>query len=67
MERKKWELLMSVVLILCACVLAERGWERASSSQVESRDTKWTVVIDAGHGGGSSRPNIFYCQRRSRV
>ncbi len=51
LERKKWELLMSVVLILCACILAEKGWERASSRQVKSADPKWTVVIDAGHGG----------------
>lgn len=51
MERKKWELLMSVVLILCACILAEKGWERASSKQVEAKTPKWTVVIDAGHGG----------------
>ena len=42
---------MSVVLILCACILAEKGWERASSRQVKSADPKWTVVIDAGHGG----------------
>lgn len=51
MERKKWELLMSVVLIFCACILAEKGWERASSRQVTAEDAKWTVVLDAGHGG----------------
>ncbi len=51
MERKKLELLMSVILILCACILAERGWERVLSSQVQVREKKWTVVIDAGHGG----------------
>lgn len=50
LERRKLELLMSVILILCACILAERGWERASSSRVEGK-VKKTVVIDAGHGG----------------
>ena len=48
MEKKKIELLMSV---LCACILAGRGWERASSSRVEVQETGWTVVLDAGHGG----------------
>lgn len=51
MERKKLELLMSVILILCACILAERGWDRVMSSQVQAEEKKWTVVIDAGHGG----------------
>lgn len=51
MERKKWELLMSVVLIFCACILAEKGWERASSRQVTTEGAKWIVVLDAGHGG----------------
>ena len=51
MERKKLELLMSVILIFCACILAERGWERVLSSQVQAREKKWIVVIDAGHGG----------------
>ncbi len=51
MERKKLELIMSVVLILCACILAEKGWERASSSLVQAKTGEWTVVIDAGHGG----------------
>ncbi len=51
MEKKKIELLMSVVLILCACILAGRGWGRASSSRVEVQETGWTVVLDAGHGG----------------
>ncbi len=51
LERKKLELLMSVVLILCACILAERGWEKVSSSRVEVEGHKRTVIIDAGHGG----------------
>lgn len=56
MERKKLELLMSVILILCACMLAERGWEKVMSSQVQAEEKKWTVVIDAGHGGTFIRP-----------
>jgi len=51
LERKKLELFMSVILILCACILAEKGWEKASSSQVQAEEKRWTVVIDAGHGG----------------
>jgi N-acetylmuramoyl-L-alanine amidase len=45
------ELLMSVVLILCACLLAGQGWKKAASGQVRSAKEKKTVVIDAGHGG----------------
>ncbi|MEZ3503360.1 MAG: hypothetical protein K1W25_07920 [Lachnospiraceae bacterium] len=51
LERKKLELLMSVVLILCACILAERGWKKVSGSRVEGESHKRTVIIDAGHGG----------------
>ena len=50
MNRKKLELLMSVLLILCACVLAGRGWERASSDRIRIEE-EHVVVIDAGHGG----------------
>lgn len=42
---------MSVVLILCACVLAARGWEQASGDRVKTGEDKKIVVIDAGHGG----------------
>ena len=56
MERKKLELMMSVILILCACILAGRGWEKAASSQVRAEEKRWTVVIDAGHGGTFGRP-----------
>lgn len=42
---------MSVILILCACILAEQGWEKVWSSQVQAEEKRWTVVIDAGHGG----------------
>lgn len=51
MERKKLELLMSIILIFCACILAEKGWERVLSSQVQTGEKNRTVVIDAGHGG----------------
>lgn len=51
MEKKKLELLMSVMLILCACMLSARGWERVSGNRVEEGTDKRTVVIDAGHGG----------------
>ena len=61
MASKKWELLMSVVLIFCACILAEKGWERASSRQVTAEDAKWTVVLDAGHGGTFTRPKKSDC------
>lgn len=54
MERKKLELLMSVVLILCACALAHSGWKQAASGSVENRGKK-TVVIDAGQAGRKKR------------
>ena len=66
MERKKLELLMSVVLILCACILAERGWERVMSSQVQAEEKKWTVVIDAGHGGTQDRPEKSELQKEQK-
>lgn len=56
LERKKLELSMSVILILCACILAGRGWEKAASSQVRAEEKRWTVVVDAGHGGTLVRP-----------
>lgn len=51
MERKRLELLMSIIMIFCACILAEKGWKRALSSQVQEGEKNRTVVIDAGHGG----------------
>lgn len=48
MERKKLELLMSAVLILCACILAQSGWKQVMGRSVENQAKK-TVVIDAGH------------------
>lgn len=50
LDKKKLELFMSVLLILCACILAGRGWERASSDRVRMEE-EHVVVIDAGHGG----------------
>ena len=51
MEKRKIELLMSVVLILCACVLAGKGWEQAASRSIEKDRGKKLVIVDAGHGG----------------
>ncbi len=51
LDKKKLELLMSVVLILCACALAGQGWQRVSQMQVEVRVENPVVVVDAGHGG----------------
>lgn len=51
MDRKKTELLMSVVLILCSFILAERGWQQASGNRVGTGENRPVVVIDAGHGG----------------
>lgn len=48
--RRKLELLMSVILIFCAFLLAEKGWVKVSGSRVENFSGK-TVVLDAGHGG----------------
>lgn len=66
-EKKKIELLMSVVLIVCAWILAGKGWERASSSRVETGTKKWTVVLDAGHGGtlvGPKEPAPFQLKNK---
>ncbi|MBS6397958.1 MAG: hypothetical protein KH452_12560 [Clostridiales bacterium] len=50
LEKKQLELVMSVALILCACMLAGKGWERAASTRVKG-ESKKTVIVDAGHGG----------------
>ena len=42
---------MSAAVILCACLLAERGWMKVSQEHVMSRNGTRTVVVDAGHGG----------------
>ena len=51
MEKRKLELLMSVTVIICACLLAERGWMKVSQEQVTGRRATRIVVVDAGHGG----------------
>ena len=51
MERKKLELIMSVLMILCAFSLAERGWQQTLGEHVTGNSGKKCVVIDAGHGG----------------
>ena len=51
MERKKLELIMSVLMILCAIALAERGWKQTLGEHVTGNTGKKCVVIDAGHGG----------------
>lgn len=53
LERKKMELLMSVVLVLCACILAARGWEQASGERIKAGEERRVVIIDAGHGAGN--------------
>lgn len=51
MEKRKLELLMSVTVIICACLLAERGWMKVSQEHVTGRRATRIVVVDAGHGG----------------
>ena len=51
LERKHLEFFMSVVMVLCACLLAGRGWVKVSQDQVKTERGKRTVVVDAGHGG----------------
>ena len=51
MERKKLELIMSVLMILCAFALAEKGWQQTLGEHVTGNSGKKCVVIDAGHGG----------------
>ena len=42
---------MSVLMILCAFALAERGWQQTLGEHVTGNSGKKCVVIDAGHGG----------------
>ena len=51
MEKTKLELLMSVTVIICACLLAEHGWMKVSQEHVAGRRATRIVVVDAGHGG----------------
>lgn len=51
MERRKWEWILSVMLILCAAAFAEKGWSAMSGSSIQVLQEQRTVIIDAGHGG----------------
>ena len=42
---------MSVLMILCAFAMAERGWQQTLGEHVTGNSGKKCVVIDAGHGG----------------
>lgn len=42
---------MSVLLILCALVMAKQGWKQTLGEHVTGNTGKRCVVIDAGHGG----------------
>lgn len=44
---------MSVTLILCACLMAGKGWEKVLGKHVQTStvSAEKTVVLDAGHGG----------------
>ena len=50
-KKEHLELIMSVVLILCAFLLAGRGWEMALGERVTEGTDQKVVVVDAGHGG----------------
>lgn len=49
MDKRKIELVMSVVLILVAILVSTKGAVFTGSSRTEKKE--WTIVIDAGHGG----------------
>ena len=50
-KKEHLELIMSVALILCAFLLAGRGWEMALGERVTEGTDQKVVVVDAGHGG----------------
>ena len=50
-KKEHLELIMSVALILCAFLLAGRGWEMALGERVTEATDQKVVVVDAGHGG----------------
>ena len=50
-KKEHLELIMSVALILCAFLLAGRGWEMALGERVTEGTDRKVVVVDAGHGG----------------
>ena len=51
LEKRKWELVMSVIFILCAVTLAERGFLPTVGTAVTGQEGERIVMIDAGHGG----------------
>lgn len=50
-KKEHLELIMSVALILCAFLLAGRGWEMALGERVTEGTDQKVVAVDAGHGG----------------
>lgn len=50
--KQKLELIMSVVILICACVLAKKGAVYVTGQKVEEQ--KNCIVIDVGHGGFDS-------------
>ena len=50
-KKEHLELIMSVALILCAFLMAGRGWEMALGERVTEGTDQKVVVVDAGHGG----------------
>ena len=50
-KKEHLELIMSVALILCAFLLAGRGWEMALGERVTEGTDQKVGVVDAGHGG----------------
>ena len=54
---------MSVTVIICACLLAERGWMKVSQEHVTGRRATRIVVVDAGHGGVDQAASFFQILR----
>ena len=46
LERKKLELIMSVLMILCAIALAERGWKQTLGEHVTGNTGKTQYAVD---------------------
>lgn len=51
MEKRKWELFMSVLVLLWAVALTERGFLPVAGRAVTEQAGKRLVIVDAGHGG----------------
>lgn len=51
-KKKKWELYMSVAVLVCAFIVSQKDLNiTASNSQQDSQPNSNCIVIDAGHGG----------------